>query len=196
MDRKHNCVAVRNGGWEDRCFSRNGGGYLREPFRNSRMGDFSHSPATADGKIMKPSAMTNRNFSSSPATVEFHFLLWSNYSHLGDFSEIFAALLNREGNSTFCHCIFLAQEAHCCNHGTLIPYCHVPVPQPAKRTRPTQQHSRLRCPMNINRKQMLELSIHRCIYLQSYSGSTHTHSSNLHVHYNSFNINIKFAEME
>ena len=24
----------------------------------------------------------------------------------------------------------------------------------------------------------------------------HTHSSNLHVHYNSFNINIKFAEME
>ena len=32
--------------------------------------------------------------------------------------------------------------------------------------------------------------------LYSYSGSKHTHSSNLHVHYNSFNINIKFAEME
>ena len=60
--------------------------------------------------FINPSATADRNFSSSSATVEFHFLLWSDCSLLGDFSEFVAALLNREGNSTFCHCTFLAHR--------------------------------------------------------------------------------------
>ena len=59
--------------------SRNGELLNAKSFRHSRMGDFSHSPATA-----------NRNFSNSPATVEFHFLLWSDCSHLDRFSEFVA----------------------------------------------------------------------------------------------------------
>ena len=57
--------------------------------RNGRMGNFINPSATAD-----------RNFSNSSATVEFHFFHWSDCSHLGDFSELVAALLNREGNTT------------------------------------------------------------------------------------------------
>ena len=47
------------------------------------------------------------------------------------------------------------------------------------------QHSRAKCPMNINRIQMLKSSIHRCIYLQSYSGSnTNTFQhSNININY-------------
>ena len=137
------------------------------------MGIFSHSSATA-----------NRNFSSSPAMVKFHFFHWSDCSHLGDFSEFVCSLLNREGNSTFCHCIFLAQR------GPLLQPWHSDTtlsrPQPSTSEEDATNASNTagaRCPMSINRNQMksmLELSIHRCIILQSYSGSTHTQSITQH----------------
>ena len=46
-----------------------------------------------------------------------------------NFPKIFAALLNREGNSTFCHCTFLAHRGPLLQLRALIPLCHVPIPQ-------------------------------------------------------------------
>ena len=117
------------------------------------------SPATTEVNFVNPSATADRNFTKPSATAGGRLhqpfrnsgistsSIGPTAQHLGVFSEIFAAALpNREGNSTFYHCTFLAHRGPLLQLMALIPLCHVPVPQSAKRTRRTSNNSRKNSP--------------------------------------------------
>ena len=123
--------------------------------------------------FINPSATADRNFSNSSTTVEFHFFHWSDYSHLGDFSELVAALLNREGNSTFCHCTFLAHRGPLLQPWRSDTILSRPRPSAGEEDATNIIHNRARRPMKITRKTNAEIKAYKHTQMptQSYSGS-------------------------
>ena len=122
-------------------------------------------------------------------------------STLRRFLKFSVALLNKEGDSTFCHCIFLAQRGPLLQPRALIPFCHIPIPQTGEEDATNTMNQLDKPPMNIiKRNQCWNLkltSIHRCGMNLHSAEATHIHFQHKHVHHN-YSIDIKYiiAEMK